>query len=130
MLNNLKTTIRPGFMSDEIDCDVTELWLDQVAVVGVSGEVDMLTAPRVESTIKSCLKRRPTALIIDLTNVKFLASQGMSVLIATRENAAPEIDVFVVADGPATSRPLKLVGVTELVPVYSTLTDAVAATGN
>ena len=69
-------------------------------------------------------------MIIDLTNVKFLASQGMSVLIATRENAAPEIDVFVVADGPATSRPLKLVGVTELVPVYSTLTEAVAATGN
>jgi hypothetical protein len=32
-----------------------------------------------------------------------------------------------VADGPATSRPLKLVGIADIVPLFATLDDALAA---
>jgi anti-sigma B factor antagonist len=36
----------------------------------------------------------------------------------------------VVADGPATSRPLKLVGVTDVVDLYATLDEALAVLTN
>ena len=56
-----------------------------------------------------------------------LASAGMGVLVAARDQASPDIAFGVVASGPATSRPLKLVGLAEIVGLYSTLDEARAA---
>ena len=56
--------------------------------------------------------------------MEFLASAGMGVLIAAQDELAPAIRFAVVADGPATSRPLKLVGVTDVVDLYATLDEA------
>ena len=53
----------------------------------------------------------------------------MGVLVAARDQAGPEIGFGVVASGPATSRPLKLVGLAEIVGLYSTLDEARTALG-
>ncbi len=62
-----------------------------------------------------------------MTAVEFLASAGMGVLIAAQDELAPDTRFAVVADGPATSRPLKLVGVTDVVDLYATLDEALTA---
>jgi hypothetical protein len=51
----------------------------------------------------------------------------MGVLIAAQDELAPAVGFAVVADGPATSRPLKLVGVTDVVDLYATLDEALGA---
>jgi anti-sigma B factor antagonist len=108
-------------------CAIEERRVDSVSVVSVAGVVDMLTAPELEKAIAEAAKSSPAAVVIDMTGVEFLASAGMGVLIAAQDDLAPTITLAVVADGPATSRPLKLVGVTDVVDLYATLDEALAA---
>ena len=109
------------------DCVVTERWVDGVAIVAVSGVVDMLTSPQLESAIDRALAQNPTGIVIDFTDVEFLASAGMGVLVAAHDKAGSDVAFSVVAEGPATSRPLKLVGIAEIVSLYPSLDEALAA---
>jgi anti-anti-sigma factor len=111
-------------------CAIEERRIEAVSVVSVSGVVDMLTAPDLETAISEAAKSSPAAVVVDMTAVEFLASAGMGVLIAAQDQLAPAIKLAVVADGPATSRPLKLVGVTDVVDLYATLDEALAALTN
>lgn len=108
-------------------CAIEERRIDSISVVSVAGVVDMLTAPDLEKAITEAAKSSPNAVIVDMSAVDFLASAGMGVLIASQDELAPAIKLAVVADGPATSRPLKLVGVTDVVDMYATLDEALAA---
>jgi anti-sigma B factor antagonist len=109
------------------NCVVSEKWIGRVVVVSASGVVDMLTAPRLQEGIKAVLEQNPTGLVVDFTDVEFLASAGMGVLIGVHDELAPHVSFSVVADGPATSRPLKLVGIADLIKLYATLDEALAA---
>jgi anti-sigma B factor antagonist len=108
-------------------CEVTDHWVGEVAIVTVSGVIDALTAPQFEEALRAAVANKPEGLIVDLTAVDFLASAGMGVLVAAHDEADDGTRFGVVADGPATSRPLKLVGIADIVPLYATLDDALAA---
>ena len=58
---------------------------DGVAVVSVSGEIDLVTAPALEQAIGAVVAESPTALVIDLSGVEFLGSVGLKILAATYE---------------------------------------------
>jgi anti-sigma B factor antagonist len=103
---------------------IDEEWVGRTAVVALSGVVDMLTSPYLDAAITAALAKRPDALIVDLSDVDFLASAGMGVLIAAREYVSPTAAFGVVADGPATSRPLILIGLADLIGIYPTLDEA------
>jgi anti-sigma B factor antagonist len=111
--------------SDKDDFSTHESEVDGLAVVAVSGSVDMLTAPGLTEAIDSALAKKPKGLIVDLLKVEFLGSAGISVLMKTRDNLGESIPFCVVADGPATHRPLTLLGINELMSVYRRLDDAV-----
>lgn len=110
-------------------CAITEKWIGCTAVVSAAGVLDMLTSPQLEAGITATLQKGPSSLIVDLTGVEFLASAGMGVLVAARDRAGGKIRFAVVASGPATSRPLKLVGLAELIGLHETLDEARAALG-
>lgn len=101
-------------------------WVGSVVVVRAAGALDMLTAPDLRADIQAALTRQPTGLIVDLTDVEFLASAGMQVLISTHNLITPGVRFAVVADGPATSRPLKITGLTDIIALFPNLDDAVA----
>jgi hypothetical protein len=50
---------------------------------------------------------------------------GLEVLVSAHRSAPPTTQVAVVADGPATSRPIRITGVDQIVPLYPTLQQAV-----
>jgi anti-anti-sigma factor len=108
-------------------CTIGHHRIGQVAVVAVTGTVDMLTAPQLAAAIRSAAGDKPGAVVVDLTDVEFLASAGMGVLAAANDELAPDIRFVLVADGPATSRPLQLVGIAEIVELFPTLDQALAA---
>ena len=108
-------------------CEVTERRVGEVAVVAPSGVVDMLTAPQLEAAIRAAVDSKPTAVVVDLTAVEFLASAGMGVIVAAHDEAGSTTNFCIVADGPATSRPLKLVGIADIVALYATLDEALTA---
>lgn len=118
-----------GPRSGQPDFEVDETWVDRLVVVSVSGSVDMLVVPQLTEAIDAALAKSPTGLIIDLANVDFLASAGISVLIAAQASAGQSgqsVRFGVVADGPATHRPLTLLGLDEVIPLYRTLDDALS----
>jgi anti-sigma B factor antagonist len=112
------------------DFTVEESWIDRLVVVCVGGSVDMLSAPWLTEAIDVALAKNPAGMIIDLSNVDFLASAGMSVLMASHGEVDHSRGFAVVADGPATYRPLKLMGLDEVLPLYRTLDDALSELRN
>ncbi|MBU9766917.1 STAS domain-containing protein [Mycobacterium sp. TNTM28] len=110
-----------------VSCSVEERRTDEISVLAVSGTVDMLTAPKLEEAIRAAAKSSPAGIVVDLGAVEFLASAGMGVLVAAKQDLGEAVRFAVVADGPATSRPLKLVGIDEVVDLYPTLDEALTA---
>lgn len=105
---------------------VAESWVGRIVVLSVSGAIDMLTAPGLTEAINAALTKSPSGLIVDLSKVKFLASAGIRVLVTANQEITPPARFGVVADGPATSRPMTLVGITDIVDLYAALDDALA----
>src|SRR5258707_10051911 len=101
---------------------------DAATVLTVAGEVDLATAPALEAAIEGILNAKPAALIIDLTAVSFLASAGMAALVGAHQRAGKATSIAVVADGPATSRQLKMTSLDQGFALHSTLDQALAAT--
>jgi anti-sigma B factor antagonist len=108
-------------------CTIGQQRIGQIEVLSVAGVVDMLTAPRLQEAIAAAAKDSPQGVIVDLGAVDFLASAGMGVLVAARDELPDSMRFAVVADGPATSRPLKLVGIAGVVGLHATLDEALAA---
>lgn len=106
---------------------ISDSRIDGIVLISVAGVLDMLTSPELEAHIVAALDAHPSAVIVDLTDVDFLSSAGMSVLVGAR-NRADDVSRFaVVADGPATSRPIRLVGLAERIGLFATLEEARAA---
>lgn len=108
-------------------CTVEEKRVGDVSVVSVTGTLDMLTAPQLEAAIAAAAATSPQAVVVDLGGVDFLASAGMGLLVAAHGDLTPAVRFAVVADGPATSRPLKLVGIADVVDLYVSLDEALSA---
>ena len=104
--------------------EVQQSGSDRLVVLSVRGAVDMLSAPELIEAIGDAFRRAPAGLIVDLTDVNFLASVGMSILIAAQEAAdALSLRFGVVAHGAATSRPITLLGIDTILTLYPTLDD-------
>jgi anti-sigma B factor antagonist len=58
-----------------------------VCVVKVDGELDTLSASRLDARIQERLAAAPTHLILDLQPVRFLGSTGLTSLLCARELA-------------------------------------------
>jgi anti-sigma B factor antagonist len=121
------TADRPPSTPPGGDFDITVSRTGDVVVVAVRGAVDMLTAPELRAALKAALATDLTALVVDLTAVNLLASSGMSALLSAHNTAAPDVRLAVAADGPGTSRPLRIAGLSDILDVHPTLAEATAA---
>jgi len=102
---------------------------DGVAVVSIGGEIDLSTAPAFEAAIAGALDDDPPVLVIELSDVSFLASVGLRILAATHEKVSKSAEVAIVANNPATNRPMELTGLDKVISLYPTLDDALSAVG-
>lgn len=110
--------------ADDARFHIAENWAERVVVMAVSGDVDMITAPALADAIQSAAQKEPAALLVDLSRVRFLGSAGMNLMIASHCDISPSARFGVIADGPATSRPLKVLGLDAIFALYPTLADA------
>jgi anti-anti-sigma factor len=118
-------SVLPGQVPKRRDgLDITEREVQGSVVITVCGDLDMLTAPALAGAIEAAARHAPPAIVVDLSGVDFLASAGMSVLVSAHENLTPAVGFGVVASGPATSRPLEVLGIDALIALYRTLDEA------
>jgi anti-sigma B factor antagonist len=58
------------------------------AVVGLTGEIDLSTAPRLSSTIAELLVEAPDRVVLDMAGVTFCDSQGLGTLVVLSRKAS------------------------------------------
>jgi anti-sigma B factor antagonist len=96
----------------------------EAVVLHVAGELDLLTTPTFAEACSQELQGRPPVLVIDLTGVTFLASVGMSAIVAAHEEAGEHTKVRVVGGTRDTLRPIRVTGLDNLLSVYPELSAA------
>src|SRR5581483_10433745 len=89
-------------------------------VVKLAGELDMATAGELDQTIRTALGNAPEVLVLDLTNLKFLDSAGLGVLVKGH-NASGQTAFRLVVTSPAIQRPLELTGLDQVFEMFDSL---------
>ncbi|GAA1309396.1 hypothetical protein GCM10009634_74310 [Saccharothrix xinjiangensis] len=113
------------------DLDVRVDRAGDAHVVALSGELDMDSAPPVHAAVDDALSATPPLLVLDLTEVVFFGSPGLSLLLAAHERALGAGGaVAVVADRRPVLRPLEVTGVTEVLDVFASRAEALDALGS
>ena len=101
------------------------------AIISVSGELDIATAPALERTLLGLADERMQRLIVDLTGCSFLACSGIGVLLATRARlAGSRRPLALVASRPGALRTLELTEVDDVFDVHPSRRAALEAGGN
>ena len=101
--------------------------LDERIVVHVAGEVDLANAPELDSQLAAVMTEAPSQLVVDLTNVTFMDSTGLGVLVRALKRSR-ELDIrldLIVTN----ERVLKVFGITGLdtvLPIHSSM-DSITA---
>ncbi|XVV07344.1 STAS domain-containing protein [Actinosynnema sp. CA-248983] len=97
-------------------------------VLTVHGDLDATTAPAVLEQIKGLAVVAGQLLVVDLAQVSFCDSSGISTLLAARNvTAAADARIALVCAPRQLLRTLDLIGLISLFPTYPTTAEAVAA---
>ena len=86
------------------------------ARVRVAGELDMETAPRLRQCLAEVAARRPSSVCLDLRDLQFIDSTGLSLLVAAARQL-PDGALRVTELRPPVRRVFELTGVDSLLPV-------------
>ncbi len=96
------------------------------ALLRVSGELDTLTAPELESALAELLDGPDTTLVVDLAEVTFLASSGLAVLIQAAHRAeSGDRALHLVVASRAVLRPLEVTGSDQLFTLHPSVEAAI-----
>jgi anti-sigma B factor antagonist len=99
----------------------------EAVVLRVSGELDVVTVPTLATYVDVALNSQPTVLVIDLTDVIFLSSAALKLLIEAHRLAEPTDTLMrVVADTDAAIRPMRMTGVDQTLDLYPSVTEAIS----
>ena len=98
----------------------------EVAVLAVGGEIDALTTPQLETGVDQLLADPAPLLVLDMTDVSFLASSGLAVLIRAAQLAGERgRRLRLVVATRAVRRPLQVTGSDQLFDLYDDLDTAI-----
>ena len=104
---------------DFLDATLTRPYAD-TTVLAVRGEIDTLTAAAFTAATEELLAASGEILVMDLTEVRFLASSGLAVLISAAHRAEDRgVRLRLVVSSRAVRRPLEVTGTAALFDLHS-----------
>ena len=96
-------------------------------VVSLAGELDLYNAHAVREALLACCAEAPERLVVDLSDVKFIDSTALGVLIEARTRLANHRAFLLAAPGLETRRALEISGLDRHFAVHDSLDAALAA---
>lgn len=102
--------------------------VDSVAILDVTGELDIYTSPKLRSAIQDLLAGGTARVVVNLANTSYLDSTALSVLTSALKQARDAGGtVVLVYTQPQVEKIFTITGLHEVFPVYRTESEAVAA---
>lgn len=99
-----------------------------VTVVAVAGELDLVTAGDLLNRVTDVVEAGAHRVILDLNELTFCDSAGLSVLIRIRKRVGEFDGALILARPTSPVRSvLELTGLTTIIPTFATLDEATAA---
>lgn len=104
---------------------------EDVAIMTVSGEVDVYTAPQLRSALEERVAEAQTRVVVDLQGVTFIDSTGLGVLVG-RLKALRKVggSLRVVCTDERILRLFGITGLDRVLPLHDSVDDALAAFGD
>ncbi|WP_084964817.1 STAS domain-containing protein [Thermoactinospora rubra] len=100
--------------------------MGDAVVVAVEGELDLFTAPFLRDEVREAIKQDGARLVLDLQQLSFMDSSGLSVLIEAWRLATGEGgDVSLAAPQAPVARILRTTGLDRRIKVYADVDTAV-----
>jgi anti-sigma B factor antagonist len=119
-----KNPSRSTSMSPALDLQVS--YRLGAPLIYVKGELDHQTAPQLRAVIDEEAASTPPALILDLTEVSYMDSGGLSLMFDTLTRLKGSGWLGVVRPAPPVARLMEITGLTDQ-PAFRTLPDLTAA---
>ena len=105
-----------------MNCDIRDE--GGVAVVALSGDVDLESSPKVRAALLNCVGTKPSVLV-DMAGVSYIDSSGVASLVEAYQSARKSDTRFaLVAVSDAAMRVLELARLDRVFAIHSTLADA------
>jgi anti-sigma B factor antagonist len=99
--------------------------VDGVKVIHVGGELDVYTAPQLKEILTEALEGRDR-FVLDLSQVQFIDSTGLGVLVSSKQRAqAASQDFHLVLDDPYLLKIFRITGFDGVFSIYPQVTDAI-----
>lgn len=96
-------------------------------VVHLAGELDLYNAPQIRSALLELCSEQPERLVVDLTDVAFVDSTALGVLIEARTTLEHRQSFLLASPGLETHRALSISGLDRHLAVHDTVESALAA---
>ncbi len=110
-----------------MDVSVTSRQVGDRTVIEVKGEIDVYTAPALREEITSLVDAEHTDIVVDLSQVSFMDSTGLGVLVgALKKVRTLGGDLALVINEEKILKVFRITALTQVFTIYSVLDEALA----
>jgi len=93
--------------------------IGEFSLIGLSGEVDVYSAPKLRETIKDLVDEGKYNIVVDLEKVAFLDSTGLGVLVGGLKRVKHHSgELGVICNQEKILRIFRITGLTKVFPIY------------
>lgn len=110
-----------------VNCEIREQ--DGIAVIALSGDVDLESSPKVRDVLLDCVgARRPV--VVDMSGVSYIDSSGVASLVEAYQTARKSETSFALAQvSQSAMRVFELARLDKVFTIHSTLADGLRNAG-
>ncbi len=107
--------------------DISVQQLDQISIVSIAGSFDALTVDQVAGCIDERISSGEKHLVLDLSEVEFMSSAGLRVILAAlKETRRAGGDLYLAGAQRGVAGILRLSGFSKILKVYDSVDNAIA----
>ena len=96
-------------------------------VVEVAGELDVCSSHTLREKLSAAADSGASPLVVDLTELRFIDSTGLGVLVMLWRRLEPEAGLAIICPEGRVCRTLALAGLDRMIPVFSTRSEALCS---
>ena len=101
--------------------------IDGAVVLHLVGELDLYNADEVRAALADVLAQSPSRIVIEMSEVEFVDSTALGVLIEARSKLGRENSLLLAAPQLETRRTLQVSGLDRHLPVHTSIDEALGA---